>query len=90
MRAKVWLQSRSVLSSFRILLMSCKVNFHVVRLQYSTCGIRMLLQNLICLRVILADRVFIDHTFFGVFACDPLQSFVVSVCIFCSYPLTSY
>ena len=36
-----WLQSRSVLSSFGVLLMSCRVNFHVVRsaLQYSACTI---------------------------------------------------
>ena len=37
----LWLQSRSVLSSFGVVLMSCKVNFHVVRseLQYSACRI---------------------------------------------------
>ena len=37
----LWLQSRSVLSSFGVLLMSCRVNFHVVRsaLQYSACKI---------------------------------------------------
>ena len=37
----LWLQSRSVLSSFGVVLMSCRVNFHVVRsaLQYSACGI---------------------------------------------------
>ena len=35
------LQSRSVLSSFGVVLMSCRVNFHVVRsaLQYSACSI---------------------------------------------------
>ena len=35
----LWLQPRSVLSSFGVVLMSCKVNFHVVRsaLQYSLC-----------------------------------------------------
>ena len=35
------LQSRSVLSSFDVVLMSCRVNFHVVRsaLQYSACRI---------------------------------------------------
>ena len=27
----LWLQSRSILSSFGVVLMSCKVNFHVVR-----------------------------------------------------------
>ena len=33
----LWLQSRSVLSSFGVVLMSCRVDFHVVRspLQYS-------------------------------------------------------
>ena len=36
----LWLQSRSVLSSFGAVLMSCRVNFHVVRSA---------LQNLICL-----------------------------------------
>ena len=37
----LWLQSRSVLSSFGVVLMSCRVNFHVVRsaLQYSACRI---------------------------------------------------
>ena len=36
-----WLQSRSVLNSFGVVLMSCRVNFHVVRsaLQYSACRI---------------------------------------------------
>ena len=28
-----------------------------------------------------ADQVFIDPTFFGIFVCVPLQSFVVNVCI---------
>ena len=37
----LWLQSRSVLSSFGVVLMSCTVNFHVVRsaLQYFVCRI---------------------------------------------------
>ena len=39
----LWLQSRSVLSSFGVVLMSCRVNFHVAivrsALQYSTCRI---------------------------------------------------
>ena len=37
----LWLQSRSVLSSFGVVLTSCRVNFHVVRsaLQYSACRI---------------------------------------------------
>ena len=37
----LWLQSRSVLSSFGVVLMSCRVNFHLVRsaLQYSVCRI---------------------------------------------------
>ena len=38
------------------------------------------MQNLICLLVIFADQVFIDPTFFGIFVCSPLQSFVVNVC----------
>ena len=38
------------------------------------------LQNLICLLFIFADQVFIDPTFFGIFVCGPLQSFVVNVC----------
>ena len=40
-RAPEGLQSRSVLSSFGVVLMSCRVNFHVVRsaLQYSACRI---------------------------------------------------
>ena len=33
---------------------------------------------LICLLVIFADQVFIDPTFFGIFVCGPLQSFVVT------------
>ena len=34
----LWLQSRSVLSSFGVVLMSCRVNFHVIlsALQYSS------------------------------------------------------
>ena len=37
----LWLQTRYVLSSFGVLLMSCRVKFHVVRsaLQYSACRI---------------------------------------------------
>ena len=37
----LWLQSLSVLSFFGVVLMSCRVNFHVVRsaLQYSACRI---------------------------------------------------
>ena len=37
----LWLQSRSVLSSFGVVLMSCRVNFQVVQsaLQYSACRI---------------------------------------------------
>ena len=33
-----------------------------------------------CLLVIFADQVFIDATFFGIFVCGPVQSFVVNVC----------
>ena len=72
----LWLQSRSVLSSFGVVLMSCRVNFHVVRsaLQYSACRIKYVYIN------IFANQVFIDPTFFGIFVCDPLQSLVVNVC----------
>ena len=37
----LWLQSRSLLSYFGVVLMSCRVNFHVLRsaLQYSACRI---------------------------------------------------
>ena len=37
----LWLQSRSVLGSFSVVLMSCRVNFHEVRsaLRYSACRI---------------------------------------------------
>ena len=39
--SSLWLQSRSVLSSFGVVLTTCRVNFHVVRsaLQYSACRI---------------------------------------------------
>ena len=30
--------------------------------------------------IFFADQVFIDSTFFGIFVCGPLQSFVVNVC----------
>ena len=42
----LWLQTRYVLSSFGVLLMSCRVKFHVVRsaLQYSACRIICLLK----------------------------------------------
>ena len=39
--------------------------------------------NLICLLFIFAVQVFIDPTFFGIFVCGPLQSFVVNVCTLC-------
>ena len=47
-KQRLWLQSRSVLSSFGVVLMSCRVNFYVVRsaLQYSSL---FCLQNLIWL-----------------------------------------
>ena len=32
------------------------------------------------LLLIFADQVFIDPTFFGIFVCGPLQSFLVNVC----------
>ena len=59
--------------------MSCRVNFHVVRraLQYSACRFC----NVYVL-VIFADHIFIDPTFFDIFVCGPLQSFVVNVCTF--------
>ena len=38
------------------------------------------LQNLISLLFIFSDQVFIDPTFFGIFVCGPLTSFVVNVC----------
>ena len=71
----LWLQSRPVLSSFAVVLMSCRVDFHVVRsaLQYSACRIWFVYI------IIFADQVFIDPTFFGIFVCRPLQSFVVNV-----------
>ena len=52
----LWLQSRSGLSSFGVVLMSWRVNFHVVRsaLQYSMV---FCLQNLICLH---PGRVFLE------------------------------
>ena len=72
----LWLQSRSVLSSFGVVLMSCRVNFHVVRsaLQCSSCRI------LYVYIIIFPDQVFIDPTFFGIFVSGPLQSFMVYVC----------
>ena len=74
----LWLQPRSVLSSFGVVLISCRVNFHVV---YSMISIAVFcLQNLICLLFLFADQVFIDPMFFGIFVCGPLQSFVVNVC----------
>ena len=60
----LWLQSRSVLSSFGVVLMSCRVNIIAV----------FCLQNLICLLFIFADQVFIDPTFSGIFR---LRSFAV-------------
>ena len=68
-------RSRSVLSSFGVVLMSCRVNFHVVRsaLQYSACRIEYVYI------IIFADQVFVDSSFFGIFVCDPLQSLVVNV-----------
>ena len=42
------------------------------------------LQNLICLLFIFADQVFIDPTFYGIFVCGPLESFVVNVSLLAS------
>jgi len=52
----------------------------VINFQCSTTRIAVFcLQHLICLLVIFADQVVIDPTFFGIFVCGPLQSFVVNV-----------
>ena len=37
-------------------------------------------QNTAILIVLRENQVFIDPTFFGIFVCGPLQSFVVNVC----------
>ena len=37
-------------------------------------------QNTAILIVLRENQVFIDPTFFGIFVCSPLQSFVVNVC----------
>ena len=59
----------------------CRVDFLQSQFSRSTISIAVFcLQNLICLLVIFADQVFIDPTFFGIFVCGPLQSFVVNVC----------
>ena len=74
----LWLQSHSVLSSFGVVLMSCRVNFHVVRsaLQYSVCRIKYVYS------IIFADQVFIDPTFLAYsFAvlCSPLWLMFASI-----------
>ena len=56
------LQPRSVLGSFDVVLVPCKVNFHLVR---ST------LQN--SMYLLFADQFFIDLTLCGIFVCDPSQ-----------------
>ena len=73
----LWLQSRSVLRSFGVVSMSCKVNFHVVlsALQYSVCRIS---YHNVYLSFLLI-RYFIDPTFFGIFVCGLFHSFVVNV-----------
>ena len=59
----------------------CRVDVLQSSFSRSTISIAVFcLQNLICLLVIFADQVFIDPTFFGIFVCGPLQSFVVNVC----------
>ena len=75
----LWLQSSSGWSPFGVVLMSCRVNFHVVRsaLQYSACRIQYVYI------IVFADQVFIDPAFFGIIVCGPLQSFVVNVCTWC-------
>ena len=58
-------QPRSVLGSIGVVLMSCKVNFHLVRLA---------LRSLMCLLVtFLLIRSSSDPTFVGIFVCSPLQ-----------------
>ena len=62
-------QPRSVLGSIGVVLMSCKVNFHLVRLA---------LHSLMCLLVtFLLIRSSSDPTFVGIFVC--MQSFAVNV-----------
>ena len=58
-------QPRNVLGSFGVVLMSCKVNFHVARpaLQNSRC----------LLRIFLLIGSSIDPTFWGILVCTPLQ-----------------
>ena len=59
----------------------CRVDVLHSKFSRSTISIAVFcLQNLICLLFIFADQVFIDPTFFGIFVCGPLQSFVVNVC----------
>ena len=41
----------------------------------------------ICLLFIFDDQFFIDPTFFGIFACGPLQSFMVNVYILIFYEI---
>ena len=71
----LWLQTRYVLSSFGVLLMSCRVKFHVVRsaLQYSACRI-------ICLHFYFCLSGLYSSYVLGIFVCGPVQSLVVSVC----------
>ena len=54
-----------VFGSFGVVLMSCIVNFHVVR---------SVLQNSVCLlSIFLLLRSFVDPKFCGIFVCGPLQ-----------------
>ena len=89
----VWRDSVGVESSRSELKSECADIFHQSSLWFSYAiltspkegetavyGIAVFcLQNLICLLFIFADQVFIDPTFFGIFVCGPLQSFVVNV-----------
>ena len=45
--SSLWLQSRSVVSSFGVVLIPCRVNFHVVRSAIAV----FCLQNLICMQM---------------------------------------
>ena len=72
--SSLWLQTRYVLSSFGLLLMSCRVKFHVVRsaLQYSACRI-------ICLHFYFCWSGLYRSYVLGIFVCGPVQSLVVYI-----------
>ena len=61
----LYYQPRSVLGSIGVVLMSCKVNFHLVRLA---------LHSLMCLLItFLLIRSSSDPTFVGIFVCSPIK-----------------